>query len=147
MSDRPSKLKEWAHRYQLELLYVFGSRAKEVLLWSKGEIESLASGPADIDIGVKPKAGCNLTVDDKVHLALALEKLFGVNRVDLVSFTEADPFLAANIIRGERLVAVDEYLADEYVLYILRRAGDLIPFERERMALILGEETTPTNAG
>jgi len=27
--------------------------------------------------------------------------------------------------------------SDEYDLYVLRRAGDLIPFENERLALIL----------
>jgi hypothetical protein len=52
---------------------------------------------------------------------------------------EADPFLAAEIIRGERLYAQDTYIADEYDLYVLRRAGDLIPLERERIALILGQ--------
>jgi hypothetical protein len=66
--------------------------------------------------------------------------MLGVNRVDLVSLPDADPFLAANIIRGERLFANDSYLADEYDLYILRRAGDLIPLERERQSLILGEQ-------
>ena len=59
--------------------------------------------------------------------------------VDLVILSEADPFLAAEIIRGERLFALDEYEADEFDLYILRRAGALAPLERERMGLILGE--------
>lgn len=35
--------------------------------------------------------------------------------------------------------ARDEHAADEYDLYILRRAGDLAPLERERMALTLQE--------
>jgi len=43
------------------------------------------------------------------------------------------------VIRGERLFAHDESVADEYDLYVLRRAGDLIPLERERMTLVLGE--------
>ena len=47
--------------------------------------------------------------------------------------------MAANIVRGERLYARDEHETDEYDLYVLRRAGDLIPLERERLALILGE--------
>lgn len=76
----------------------------------------------------------------KVDLAHALEDLFELARVDLVCLRDADPFLAANIIRGERLFAVDEYRADEYDLYVLRRAGDLAPLERERLALIFGEE-------
>ena len=74
---------------------------------------------------------------------MALEDLFSVNRVDLVSLPEADPFLAANIIRGERIFSKDTYLADEYDLYILRRAGDLIPLERERIDLIMGKKHEP----
>jgi hypothetical protein len=75
-----------------------------------------------------------------VDLMQALEDLLGVARVDLVILPEADPFLAADVVRGERLCAQDAYQADEYDLYVLRRAGDLAPLERERMALILGEE-------
>ena len=46
--------------------------------------------------------------------------------------------MAVEVIRGERLYAADEHEADEYELYILRRAGDLLPLERERQALVLG---------
>ena len=53
---------------------------------------------------------------------------------------DADPFLAADIIRGERVFAQDEEEANEYELFILRRAGDLIPLERERLRLIFKEE-------
>ena len=67
------------------------------------------------------------------------EKRKGWRRV-WVALAEADPFLAANIIRGERLYALDPDEADEYELYVLRRAGDLAELERERMALILHEE-------
>jgi hypothetical protein len=88
-------------------------------------------------VGVKPQPGADFPVQRKVELALALEDLFGVSRVDLVFLPEADPFLAANIIRGERLYAGDSHAADEYDLYILRRAGDCAHLERERLALIL----------
>jgi len=60
--------------------------------------------------------------------------------VDVVVIPEVDPFLAANIIRGERIYCRDKYSADEYELYILRRAGDLIPLERERISLIMEEK-------
>ena len=77
----------------------------------------------------------------KVQLAQALEDLFESSRVDLVVLPEADSFLAAEVIRGERLFVDDEDQADEYDLYVLRRAGDLLPLERERMALVLGRES------
>jgi hypothetical protein len=66
-----------------------------------------------------------------------LEELLGVNRVDLILLDRADPFVAANVIRGERLFADNQHAADEYDLYVLRRAGDLIPLERERQDLIM----------
>lgn len=70
----------------------------------------------------------------------ALEALFRVNGVDLVVIPEADPFLAAYIVRRERVYARDSYLADEYDLSILRRAGDLTPLEREWMQIILTQK-------
>jgi predicted nucleotidyltransferase len=125
-------------RFQLHILYAFGSRGREALAWVDGDSGGLAPGPSDLDIGVKPAEP--LDVRRKVELAIALEDLFDVNRVDLVVLPEADPFLAVNVIRGERLFADDSYLADEYDLYVLRRAADLLPFERERQRRILEGE-------
>jgi len=78
-----------------------------------------------------------LSVREKAELAVALEKLMGVHRVDLVLLAQADPFLAVNIIRGERVFCRDEYEADTYELYVMRRAGDLAPFERLRIERIM----------
>jgi hypothetical protein len=137
MEPRLIALADLCLQNQIEILYVFGSRAVETKGWIVGKIHLLSTGSSDLDVGVKPALGSPFTVHDKVRLALALEDMFGVWRVDLVSFRDADPFLAANIIRGERLYARDETEADEFDLYILRRAGDLAPLERERLALIL----------
>jgi len=139
MTEREASLAEICRRFEVEILYAFGSRAQEIWEWTLEQRETLTSGPSDVDIGVKPVPGRRLSVRDKVQLAIALEDFFGVSRVDLVSIPEVDPFLAANIMRGERLYAADTYRADEYELYILRRAGDMAHLERERQALILGE--------
>jgi len=122
------------------ILYAFGSRAREVRDWAEGKLKALTKSSSDVDIGVKPAPGRRLSVREKVRLATALEDLLNVGRVDLVVLPEADPFLAANVVRGERLYAKNEREADEYELYVLRRAGDLAPLERERMKLILGEK-------
>ena len=113
---------------RLQLMYVFGSRAAEVWALLNGDEKSLPKSASDVDIGILPAAA--LTLEQKINLALALEKIFDIERVDLISLAEADPFLAANIIRGERLYAFDAYDADEYDLYVLRRAGDLAEVER-----------------
>jgi uncharacterized protein len=138
------KLSEIAHAFDLGIIYAFGRHAGDALKWLKDEQFSLSiSSSSDLDIGIKPAIEKKLSVKEKARLAIALEDLFCVSGTDLVNLPEADPFLAANIIRGERLFSKDTYLADEYDLYILRRAGDLIPLERERIALIMGEENEP----
>lgn len=133
-------IKTLCENYGIDILYTFGSRSKEVADFLFGEGANLISGPSDVDIGVKMVSGRKLDVKEKVFLSISLEDLLGVGRVDLVVLSEADPFLAAEIIRGERLFAMDDTGADEFELYILRRAGDLIPLERERERLIFKEE-------
>jgi predicted nucleotidyltransferase len=138
MTEQAQGLARLCKDFAVDSLYVFGSRAREAKSWHDGLQPALTAGPQDVDVGVKPILGLKLSALQKARLALALEDLFGANRVDLVVLPEADPFLAANVVRGERLYAQDDYRADEFELYILRRAGDLAPLERERMALILG---------
>jgi len=136
-----STINQIAEKFELDIIYAFGSHAEEVAEWLKGDKRNLSISPlSDVDIGVKPSAAKQLSVENKVNLTIALEDFFSANRVDLVITTEVDPFLAANIIRGERLFCGDEYEADEYNLYILRRAGDLVPLERERISLIMEKD-------
>jgi len=140
MDDRYRALEKIAKKFSVEGIYAFGSAAKEALDWVSGKKEEMDFGFAsDLDIGIKPQPATKLNVHQKVKLTIALEDLFSAPRVDLVVIPEADPFLAANIIRGERLYVENEYLADEYDLYILRKAGDCAYLERERIALILGD--------
>ena len=127
-------------RFGIATLYAFGSRGREALEWKHGRVGGMP-GESDVDVGVRPESAQAWTLDDKVRMAIALEDLMGCRRVDLVVLPEADPFVAAEIIRGERLYARDEWAADEYDLYVLRRAGDLIPLERERLNLLLRNET------
>ncbi len=134
-------LEQICQQFGVLSLYAFGSQAKKIKSLVEDQQDAVPLGPSDVDIGVKVKSGEKFSVTEKVNLALALEDLFGCKRVDLITLPEADPFLAAEIIRGERLFAHNEHEADEYELYVLRRAGDLAPLERERMTLILGETT------
>ena len=128
---------ELCERYDIALLYVFGSQALAVWEWvTNGKSFDPLAGH-DVDIGVKLLPNHRIATMQKVKLAQDLEELLCVPRVDLVCLEEADPFLAANIIRGERLFTANVHAADEYELYVLRRAGDLAPFERARLKMIL----------
>jgi hypothetical protein len=92
---------------------------------------------SDIDIGVLPLPGDSLDPRAKVRLMAELEDLFGAGRVDLVSLPEAPPFLAIEIMRGELLYDADPDRSAEYELFVLRRAADLEPYERERVRDVL----------
>jgi predicted nucleotidyltransferase len=134
------QLRKICDRHHIDLVYAFGSRADEVsaFIYGIGKMDERAT--SDVDIGIKPspKRGA-MPVRERVEVALEMEELLGIERVDLVTLSEADSFLSANIVRGERVFARDPYSAEEYELYILRRAGDLAPLEQERLSMIFAK--------
>lgn len=133
------KLREIASKYHLCDVYAFGSQADRAI----GRLSGMDSVPfrvgSDLDIGVRTTPGFRLTARDRAALMTELEDLFSVSRVDLVILDEADPFIALDIIRGRLLYAEDRDSQAHYELYVLRRAGDLMPFKKERIAMILEE--------
>lgn len=124
-------------RYGISALYAFGSRAREVSRRLRGEAVPSGYRESDVDLGVQPEAGRRLTAQDRVRLAIELEDLLEVKRVDLVILPEADPFLALDVICGELLYCADPDLQAEAELYVLRRAADLAPYARERWQQVL----------
>ena len=144
MNGAREGLQKLCSRHRIDQLYVFGSRAREIVRLLSGSPAPQDHPGSDVDVGVLPLEGVRLAVREKSALAVELEELLGVPRVDLVLLPEADPFLAASpapqahfpIIRGELLFCADRHRADEYELYVLRRAGDLAPLERERLSLL-----------
>jgi predicted nucleotidyltransferase len=125
-----------AGQYGLQIIYAFGSRAKEALEVVEGRLERLSPIPSDLDIGVKPESP--LSVEKKVEIAIFFEDLFDLPRVDVVVLPEAPVSLAVEIITGEILYARDSTYEAEYQLYIMRMAADLLPYEREKQKMILG---------
>jgi predicted nucleotidyltransferase len=123
--------------YNVTALYVFGSRAAEMVRALNDDDYSLTTPASDLDIGILLQS--DFSLDKKVSFTLELETLFNTPRVDLFTLQEVDAFLAANIIRGERVFTTDSYFADEYELFVLSRAGDLAELERERIGMILQE--------
>ncbi len=116
--------------------YLLGSRAREALDFVEGRIRRFRQSPSDLDIGVKPRKP--LSIEEKVHIAILLEDLFDVNRVDLVVIPEAPVSLAAEIVSGELLYAEDGTYEAEYQLAVLRQAADVLPFEQMKQRMILG---------
>ncbi|MEO7521204.1 MAG: hypothetical protein ABIW79_05255 [Gemmatimonas sp.] len=125
-----------AHRFGLADIYVFGSRTEEI---SSGlpSVEASARNASDVDIAVRPRPSVLLTPGDRVELTHALEQALSVAAVDLLILPEAGAFLALAAIRGNMLFCADPVDQAEYELYVLRRAGDLAPLERERQQIVL----------
>jgi predicted nucleotidyltransferase len=113
-----------AEREGLLSAYVFGSRAT-------GD----ATAGSDLDIAVLYSAP--LSLQELIRIEIRLEEAARIP-VDLIDLRRASPFLALDVVRGVRFVCTDPVTADEYELYVLRRAGDLEHLERERRAMILG---------
>lgn len=135
MDKLQKEIKRLAGRYNLQLIYAFGSRAKEAFDLTHGKKATLQASSSDLDIGLK--SGRPLGVDDKVNIAVFFEDLFDVPRVDVVMLPEAPVMLALEIVQGELLFAEDDRYEAEYQLYIMRLAAELAPFERMKRDLIL----------
>lgn len=135
------QLQEVCKRYGVVALYAFGSRTEEIVERVRGQSPPVQHPTSDVDIGVQPAPDRHLTARERVRLTIELEDLLGVARVDLVVLPEADPFLALDAIRGELLCCTDADTQAEYELYVLRRAGDLAPYARERWRLILSRNS------
>ena len=105
-------------------VYLFGSHVK-------GE----AREDSDLDLGVLYRTRQPLEVT--VALEQALEQAL-CRRIDLVDVARVSAFLGLDIVRGERVFCRDAAEADQFELYVLRRAGDLLPFERQRQDMLMG---------
>jgi predicted nucleotidyltransferase len=126
-------------RHGIADLYVFGSRAGEIAALVRGQAIDASLPQSDVDIAVLPTQPQSFGPAERVDLAIELEDLFDVPRVDLVVLPEADPFLALEAIRGELLYTDDHDRQARHELYILRRAGDLSHMKKERLRMILEE--------
>ena len=137
MNKIKGKISEIDSRYGLQIIYVFGSRAKEALDLVEDRNEHFSSTPSDLDIGVKSKRP--LTVEEKVKIAILFEDLYDLSRVDLIVIPEAPVSLAFEIVTGETLYMQDATFEAEYQLYIMRMAADLLPYERMKQEMIMGD--------
>lgn len=109
-------------------LYLFGSRT-----------DGTAHERSDVDLGAlfRERVGLGEVVGLEARFEDALR-----TSVDLIDIGHSDPFLALDAIRGERIYEADGVACDEFDLYVMRRAGDLAPFEHERRRMVL----TPSGA-
>lgn len=104
-------------------VYLFGSHVK-------GD----ARDDSDIDLGVLYRT--RQPLEATAALADEFEQALR-GRIDLVDVARASAFLALEVVRGERVFCRDHAETDTFELYVLRRAGDLLPFERQRQHMLV----------
>jgi predicted nucleotidyltransferase len=141
-------IKALCRRHGLAELYVFGSRCAEVAARVRSDAGPPKSAPtgspeADVDVGVRPPPGRRLSAEELVTIAGELEVMLAVPRVDVVLLSTAPPYLALEAVRGELLFCADGHAQAEFELYVLRRAGDLAPFQRARHEMVLSGGENP----
>ena len=126
--DLPERLVESIRRFaasrpEVRAVYVFGSQSN-----------GTRRPDSDLDLGVLYRGRQPLAAT--LALEQALEQIVG-NTVDLVDAARAGAFVALDIVRGERIFCRESAETDRFEIYVLRRAGDLLPFERQRQTLLL----------
>jgi predicted nucleotidyltransferase len=141
MKKTKEEIRDIASQYGLQIIYAFGSRAKEASDIVEGRIQRFSSKSSDLDIGIKPET--HLTVEEKVNIAIFFEDLFDVPRVDLIILPEAPVSLALEIVTGEILYMQDSTYEAEYQLYIMRQAADILPYERMKQEMMMSDSYEP----
>jgi predicted nucleotidyltransferase len=137
--DRMRRLEEICADFGLLAVYLFGSRAADGI--RRIGSEQVATGGSDLDVGVFGRRGA-IDARRLGTLQVALEELFSPLRVDLVPLDRVDALFQYAAVRGERVAAPDSTAADEKELDVMRRAADLLPFQRELEREEFGISTT-----
>ena len=138
-ADPCARLRDLCRAHGVAALYAFGSRAAEADSFASGRSGSLASGGSDLDIAALPVPDGRIGSAGAVGLAADLEDLFSVSRVDLVLLDRASAFLAVEAVSGRTLVDLTPDFTAEFELFVMRRAGDLLPYELERRRMVIAE--------
>jgi predicted nucleotidyltransferase len=126
--DRTARLHDICAEYGLLSIYLFGSRTEDGARRIRGQVTDGAG--SDLDVGVFGRGGV-VAAARLGALQVALEDLFAPLRVDLVPLDRVDPLFQFAAIQGERIAASDSTAADERELEVMRRAADLLPFQRQ----------------
>ena len=123
-----NELHEICREFELLSVYLFGSRADDGLRLLRGEQVSAVG--SDLDVGVFAVSR-DPDTDRLGELQIALEEVFQPLLVDLVPLDRVDPLFQFRAIDGHRIATCDSTATDERELEVMRRAADLLPFQRQ----------------
>ena len=116
-------LKKLAEKYEIILIYIFGSQAEKAKRYLEGE-KIIKNNFSDLDIAIafeKPKI--DIKIFGKIYMELS--EIFEPFEIDLIFMHEVDPLFQYEIIKGEKIYEKNEFLTDEIEERIMKLAGDL----------------------
>jgi predicted nucleotidyltransferase len=134
-----SRLNDICRDHGLLSVYLFGSRADDGLRRFHGDVVNRQG--SDLDVGVF-FVSRNPDAVRLGELQVALEEVFAPLRVDLVLLDRVDPLFQFRAIDGHRIATSDSTATDERELEVMRRAADLLPFQRQAEIETFGVATS-----
>ena len=137
--DSAARLRAICDDFGLLAVYLFGSRAADGVKVLSGE--AVPASGSDLDVGVFGVDG-SIEAGRLGELQAKLAELLSPLRIDLVPLDRVDPLFQFRAITGERVAAGDSRAADENELEVMRRAADLLPFQRQMELETFGTSTS-----
>lgn len=121
------RLTEICQRYDIGLVYLFGSQKENALKILEGEEVEIKDPLADIDVGIVfIKNIEDISEGYKLYANVYndLEDLFKPYHLDLVFLQECHSVFQVEAIKGICMYSISEEFKDKYEMEILRRSAD-----------------------
>ncbi len=114
-----------AEKYGIILIYLFGSEAKKGRIYSEGG--RIKPHPfSDLDVAVAFEKEPQEPMETYSCLYREFSELFSPFQVDLLFIQEVNPLFQLEIIKGIRIYAKEERIADEFEESIMKKSEDLL---------------------
>ncbi len=120
----PDELKMVFKKFQVSIVYLFGSQMESGILYLQGKKNKVEKG-SDLDIGIAFKNPPKDVYQVYGGLYVDLSKFFKPFNVDIVFMHEVSFIFRFEIINGYRIYALDEEDADNYEEMVMKFASDL----------------------
>jgi len=125
--EKIEKLREICQKYNIALVYLFGSQKENSLKLLNGEKVDIKDPLADIDVGIVFSQDIESIPDrHKVYSNIYndFEDLFLPYHLDLVFLQECHSVFQTEALLGICVYSISEEFKDEYEMMVLRRAAD-----------------------
>ena len=126
--EKIEKLREISQKYNIALVYLFGSQKESSVKILNGEKVDINDPLADIDVGIVFSQDIeSIPERHKVYSNIYndLEDLFLPYHLDLVFLQECHSVFQTEALLGICVYIISEEFKDEYEMMVLRRSADL----------------------